>query len=78
MRRWFLNLPTFWKLTAAFAMLFVLIGGGNLASLSSAAAIRGNVDVLNSGILPATALLATTTPVAHSAASGLLWEEVVS
>ena len=63
------------------------IGGGNLlniATLDTAAGfsttqqaqvenIDGAWQIPPGGVL---ALLATTTPVAHSAASGLLWEEV--
>ena len=63
------------------------VGGGNLyniATLSTAAGfsttyipsiqdVRGVLQVPPGGVL---ALLATTTPVAHSSASGIIWEEV--
>ena len=64
-----------------------LCGGGNLYNIASLGTAAGfsttsqptveNVD--GAWIVPpgaVLALLATTTPVAHSAASGLLWEEV--
>ena len=68
-------------------MTAAALGGGNvfnIASLDTAAGfstllqagienIDGSIIVPPGGVL---ALLATTTPVAHSAASGLVWEEV--
>jgi len=47
--------------------------GAVTPQVSSIEYIEGAIIVPPGGVL---ALLATTTPVAHSAASGLLWEEV--
>ena len=63
------DLPTFAKLSLAFVLIFAVLATGNLASLNSAGAIRSNVDALNTSILPATSLLATTTPVVNLARS---------
>lgn len=69
MRSWFADLPTFAKLSLALATVFCVLASGNLVSLNSASAIRGDVDVLNTSILPATATLATTTPLVNVARS---------